>query len=200
MREPLAKGIDSHTLCSHCLGQCARVHAHVQPYSAVASMAAAAATASPTAGGAEEAAPTPPLSGRRASAWRAVGYAFGSRGSGTPEGGKGGPRQGTPPVGASAIRPHTPVGTQPAAVVSVEQFESALSMSACAIRCVLARPLSIGFPTLCCQLSLAVEEYGSTPVVPATRATCFAADTDSHVVTQGGAERCTRHGGAQRGA
>ena len=152
------------TPCQTVSAQCARVHAH-----ALASSAAAAMAAASPAVGAEELAPTPPLNGRRASAWRAVGYAFGSRGSGTPESARGGAGQATPPVGTGTSRPRTPAGTPPEAVVSVEQLESALSMSSCAIRCVRVSQRSMWLPNVaqsaqpCCA---------PLPLVPVPSATC----------------------------
>lgn len=71
----------------------------------------------------------------QSSGWKAVGYAFGSRSRGRTPVSEGAPAK----VGTSAARdsrPSTPSAPPPAAVVTVEQLESALAMSACAIRCV----------------------------------------------------------------
>jgi hypothetical protein len=71
----------------------------------------------------------------QSSGWKAVGYAFGSRSRGRTPVSEGAPAK----VGTSSARdtrPSTPSAPPPAAVVTVEQLESALAMSACAIRCV----------------------------------------------------------------
>ncbi len=72
-----------------------------------------------------------PKSGTPNRAWRAVTYALGARGGS----GAATPASPRPLVTGPAGSPRRPAGTPPPELVSSDQLDSSLAMSACAIRC-----------------------------------------------------------------